>query len=152
MFHAPSDASGITGMRGEYIRVTPSWRGGKARYDTVFVNTDPELVGLQGLEVACVMTFFSFVHEEKMYQSALIHWFSRVGTEPDGDTGLWVVEPEFNNDGCPHLAIIHVDSIYRCAHLIPVYSSARTIHPSLTMHDSLDIFRQFYVNKFVDYQ
>jgi hypothetical protein len=112
---------------------------------------DPELVGLRGLEVARVMTFFSFMHGEKMYQSALIHWFSRVGTELDGDMGLWVVKPEFNNDGRRHLAIIHVDSIYRCTHLIPVYHSARTIHPSLMMHDSLDIFRQFYVNKFVDY-
>src|ERR1700694_1794737 len=31
------------------------------------------------VEVARVLTFFSFRHEEKVYQCALIHWFSRVG-------------------------------------------------------------------------
>jgi hypothetical protein len=152
VFCTPSDASGITGMRHEYIQATPSWRGGRARYDTIFINMGPEIaIGLWGLEVARVMAFFSFVHEGRKYQSALIHWFSRVGAELDENTGLWVVKPDFNNDGHPHLAIIHINTIYCGAHLIPVYCSARTIHRSLTMHDSLDVFRQFYVNKFIDY-
>src|SRR6202034_801064 len=34
-FRAPSDISGITGMRREHIRAMPSWRNGPARYDTV---------------------------------------------------------------------------------------------------------------------
>jgi len=48
------------------------------------------------------------VHEEKPYQRALVHWFSGVVTEPDEDTGLWEVKPEFN-DNEPDLTIVHVD-------------------------------------------
>ena len=36
-FHAPSDISGIAGMRREHIRAMPSWRNGPARYDTVLI-------------------------------------------------------------------------------------------------------------------
>ena len=150
-FRAPSDICGINGMRREYIRATPSWRHEAARYDCIFVNSVPKFQGMSGFEIARVLTFFSVVHDELEYQCALIHWFSRVGTGPDENTGLWVVEPEFGNDEKPHLAIIHVDTIYRAAHLLPVYRTDSYISRSLTMHDTLDTFQQFYVNKFVDY-
>jgi hypothetical protein len=103
-----------------------------------------------GLEVARVLTFFSIIHEQKPYECALVHWFSCVGNEPDEDMGLWIVSLESNDDGQPNLAIVHVDTIYRAAHLIPVYES-QYIRRSLTMHNTLDVFKQFYVNKFVDY-
>jgi hypothetical protein len=71
--------------------------------------------------VASALAFFSFIFDNLEYQCALIHWFSRVGLEPDQDTGMSMVESEFDADENPHLAIIHVDSIYRTAHLIPAY-------------------------------
>ncbi|KAH9988482.1 hypothetical protein BJV77DRAFT_1061409 [Russula vinacea] len=40
-FHAPSDISGVGGMRCECIRAVESWRKGPGHYDTVFVNVDP---------------------------------------------------------------------------------------------------------------
>ncbi len=150
-FRAPSDISGVNSLRREYIRATPSWRNGAARYDCVFLNTDPEIEGMRGLEVARVLAFFSFVFSDEEYQCALIHWFCRVDSEPDQDTGMWIVEPEFNIDEQPLIAIVHVDSIYRAAHLIPVYQTNRYISRSLSMHDTLDTFKQFYVNKFVDH-
>jgi len=150
-FRAPSDLSGIGCMCREYIQATPSWRNSRPRYDTVFINFDPSQEGMRGLEVARVLTFFSFTHEGKPYQCALVHWFSRVRNEPDEDMGLWVLKPDFNDDGKPDLAIVHVDTIYRAAHLIPVYSS-QYLRRSLTMHDTLDVFNEFYANKFVDYQ
>jgi hypothetical protein len=153
-FRAPSDISGIAGMHREYIRATPSWRHGPARYDCMFVNSaddsDTESEATNHLEIARVMAFFSFVHEEEEYQCALVHWFSRPDTEPDENTGLWVVEPDFDDDK-PHLAIIHVDSIYRAAHILPVYQTNQFTSRSLTMHDTLDTFKRFYVNRFVDY-
>jgi len=106
---------------------------------------------MRGLEVARVLAFFSFVFSDEEYQCALIHWFCRVDSEPDQDTGMWIVEPEFNIDEQPLIAIVHVDSIYRAAHLIPVYQTNRYISRSLSMHDTLDTFKQFYVNKFVDH-
>jgi len=150
-FRAPSDISSINGMRREYIRATPSWRHEAARYDCVFVNSLPAFEGMRGLEIARVLAFFSVTHDELEYECALIHWFSRLGTGPDENTGLWVVEPDFGDDGNPFLDIIHIDSIYRAAHLLPVYRTNQYISRSLTMHDTLDTFKQFYVNKFVDY-
>jgi hypothetical protein len=150
-FRAPSDISGITGMHREYIRATPSWRLGPARYDCIYVNSADESESMHGLEIARVMAFFSVVHGEEEYQCALIHWFSRPGTGPDENTGLWVVEPDFDDDGNPFLDIVHVDSIYRAAHLLPVYKTTEYTLRTLTMHDTLDTFKRFYVNKFVDY-
>jgi hypothetical protein len=150
-FRAPSDISGVNGMRREYIRATPSWRNGAPRYDCVFLNTNPEMEGMCGLDVARVLTFFSLSFHDEEYQCALIHWFSRIGLEPDQDTGMWVVEPEFDDNKNAHVAIIHIDSIYRAAHLIPAYRTNRYLCRSLTMHDTLDTFKEFYVNKFVDH-
>jgi hypothetical protein len=150
-FRAPSDLSGIGCMRREYIRATPSWRRGSPRYDPVFINSDPFQEGMRGLDVARILAFFSFTHEGKLYPCALVRWFSRVGDEPDEDMGLWTVKKEFDHEGNPELSIVHIDTICRAAHLIPVYPSSQFIRRSLTMHDTLDVFEEFFVNKFVDY-
>lgn len=150
-FRAPSDPSGPRSMRREYIRATPSWRNGHARYDCIFVNVRPELEGMRGLEVARVFLFFSMAHGDTYYPCALVQWFSTVGGEPDDATGLWMVEPGFHEDEQPYLSIIHLDSIYRAAHLMPAYRTSDFVKPSLTMHDTLDEFKLFYVNKFVDH-
>ena len=149
-FWAPSDPSGPRGMRREYIRATPTWQNGDPRYDCIFVNMRPELLGMRGLEVGRVFLFFSFTHGATIYPCALIQWFSVIGDEPEQDTGLWMVEPDVHEDGRPHLAIIHLDTILRAAHLIPVYGT-NFIERSLTMHDTLDTFKDFYVNKYVDH-
>lgn len=150
-FCAPSDISGVNGMHREFIRATPSWRQGAPRYDCIYINSAGESEGMPGLEIARVMALFAIVHDEVEYQCALIHWFSREGTKPDDVTGLWVVEPEFDGDRNPFLDIVHLDSIYRAAHLLPVFRTNQFISRSLTMHDALDTFKNFYVNKFVDH-
>ena len=113
-FCAPSDLSGLQCMHREIIRATPSWRNGQSCYDTVFINSDPSEEGICGVEVSRVLVFCTFCHEEKIYQCALIHWFSRVVDGPDEDTGLWAVKPDFDDDGKPDLAIIHIDTIILC--------------------------------------
>ena len=140
-------------MRREHIRAT-SWRKGQARYDTVLVNSNPEVGGVHasGFEVARVFLFFSFQHEDKEYPCALIRWYSHVGFEPDEDTGLWMVEPDTDDFGDPHLAIIHVDSIYRAVHLLPAHQNSTFVERTVTMHSSLDIFQLFYINRFADHQ
>jgi len=62
--------------------------------------------------------------------------------EPDQDTGMWIVEPEFNANKNPHIEIVHIDSMYCAAHLIPVYQTNQYISWSLTMHNTLDTFTQ----------
>ena len=150
-FRAPSDISGITGMRREHIRAMPSWRNGPARYDTVLINSNPDVEGIYGFEVARVLLFFAFRHQERHYPCALVHWFSFMGVQPDEDTGFSTVEPDFTDDGSPCLAIVHIDSIYRAVHLLAAHQDAQFIDRSFTMHTTLDKFKSFYVNKYADH-
>lgn len=106
---------------------------------------------MRGLFVARVFLFFSFVHMGSLYSCALVQWFSTIGDEPNDETGLWMVEPDVREDGRPLLAVIHLDCVLRAAHLTPVYSTSNFVSRSLTMHDTLDKFKVFYVNKYADH-
>ena len=150
-FYAPSDISGVSGMRREFIRATPSWRNGPARYDCVIVNTKPDADSACGFEIARVFLFFSFLHGDQEYSCAFVQWYSFVGTERDEDTGYWMVEPDIRDDGTPHVAIIHIDCIVRAAHLMPVTRTACFVDQEVTMHTSLNKYNVFYVNRFVDH-
>lgn len=59
-------------MHHECICTVESWQKGPGCYDTIFVNTDPSMDGMQGLKVACVCLFFSFSHENVEYPCALV--------------------------------------------------------------------------------
>jgi hypothetical protein len=149
-FHAPSDISGIGGMRRERIRAVKSWRKGPGRYDTIFVNADSSIEGMRGLEIARVRLFFSLPHDGVEYPCALVHWFSCVGDLPDDHTGMWVVEPDTLDDGKASMSIIHLDSIVRASHLLPVFGQGR-VSRTLQFTDTLDTFTRFYVNKYIDH-
>ncbi|KAG2133730.1 hypothetical protein DEU56DRAFT_757071 [Suillus clintonianus] len=131
-FIAPSDPSGITGMRREHIRVVPSWRKGPARFDCAFVNTDDRHDGIH------------------TYPCALVQWFHRIAEERDELTGMWMVAPSFNEDGSRDLSVIHIDSIIHGAHLLPIFGT-QLIPRGLRFYDSLDVYRGFYVNHFIDH-
>jgi hypothetical protein len=153
VFYAPSDLSGLGGLRHERIRSTPSWYGGAPRRDCVFVgNTDrPDAPGMRGLLVARVHLFFSFVHDGTKYPCALVHWFSVVGEEPCNETTMWIVEPDFRR-GKPCLEVIHLDTVLRGAHLIGVSGTHFLPKDSnFTFDKSLDAFSSFYVNKYADH-
>jgi hypothetical protein len=147
-FYAPSDLSGVGGMRFERIHATSKFRG-ESRYDCVFVETDSAAQGMQGLDVARVYQFFSFTYEEVLYPCALIRWYMRVGDGPDEDTGMWAVEPQYSPDGLPYYSVIHLDTIIRAAHLLGVCDSD-FIPVGVPPSASLDIFLSYYVNKFID--
>ena len=154
VFYAPSDLSGLGGLCHEWIRLTQSWYGGPPCRDCVFVeNTDlPDAPGMEGLLLARVLLFFSFDHEGgTKYPCALVHWFSIVGEGPCSETGMWIVEPDFKGSK-PVLEVIHLDTILRGAHLIGV--SGTGLLPNdldFTFDKSLDAFKSFYVNKYVDH-
>lgn len=149
-FFSPSDISGVGGMRSERICAVDSWRKGPPWHDCVFVETDPDSSGMCGLDIAHVQLFFSFIHNNIKYPCALIHWFSRISGSADSSTGMWVVEPDLTNDGRPIVAIIHLDTIIRAAHLLPVFKEG-FVSKNLSFTDTLDKFQTFYVNKFVDH-
>jgi len=148
-FYAPSDLSGIGGMKREHIRSCPMWRNGHSRNDCVFVITNPDAPGMLGMDVARVLSFFSFRQNGKHFPCAVIHWFNRIGDAPDSDTGMWTVQPSFTANES-HFAVIHIDAIFRAAHLIPVYGST-PLSPLIKFHHVLDVFTLFYVNKYADH-
>ncbi|KAI6108887.1 hypothetical protein EV401DRAFT_1870824 [Pisolithus croceorrhizus] len=137
-------------MRREYIRSCHSWQNGAPRYDCVFVNTDSGLKGMYGLDIVRILAFFSFVSQSKRYPCAVVRWFDRVGDKPDTDTGMWIVRPAFTAQRRPSIGIIHVDTLYRAAHLIPLYAT-RPVSRNLKPHHSYDSFTAFYINKFIDH-
>jgi hypothetical protein len=146
-FYSPSDQSGTKGMRREIIRAVPSWRNGPPRNDCVFLNNNPNLPGMRGLDVVRVLLFLSFEFGDKTFPCALVRWYSCIGDEPDEDTGMWIVEPQSDANG---ISLVHVDCIIRAAHLIGVYGR-EFIPKDLKFYHSLDAFHTFYVNKFADH-
>ncbi|KAJ7328054.1 hypothetical protein DFH08DRAFT_916752 [Mycena albidolilacea] len=148
-FYAPSDPSGIRGMRRERIRSTPTWRKHGPRRDCVFVVENQGERGFRGMSVPRVRLLFSFTHDGIDYPCALVDWFKKVGRSPDSETGMWIVEPEMK--GCVRLTtIVHIDTLLRGAHLIPVYGSGY-ISTGFRYTYSLDAFKSFHVNKYIDH-
>ncbi|KAG1752172.1 hypothetical protein EDB19DRAFT_1903559 [Suillus lakei] len=150
MFYAPSDRSGIGGMRQEHIRACPIWRNKAPWYDCMFINMDAGVEGMGGMEVAHIMCFSSFTFEGILYPCAVVHWFDKASDGPDKDMGMWIVKPSFDTDNSLFVGIIHIDSIYCTAHLVPIYGT-QFISRNLKHYDSYDAFQAFYVNKFADH-
>ena len=146
-FFAPSDPSGIHGMRHERIRSTPCWRGSEPRYDCAFVVEDEEKSGMSGMAVVRVRLFFSVEYEGVHYLCALVEWFKRMGRDPL--TGMWIVRPDCTR-GSRDRSVIHLDSFLCGAHLIPVYGNLR-LPLDFKHYYSLDVFKAYYVNKYIDH-
>jgi hypothetical protein len=147
-FYSPSDLSGSGGLRREQIRSTPNFFG-HPRRDTVFVVTDDSQAGMEGMEIGRVLLFFSFEYRRKTFPCALINWFVHTdGRDPD--TQMWTVKPEFDRRGEPTLEVIHLDSIARAAHLLPVYGQSR-VPEDFDYHTALDSFNSFFVNHYIDH-
>ncbi|KAJ7577184.1 hypothetical protein C8J56DRAFT_1007251 [Mycena floridula] len=117
-FYAPSDTCGSGGMYRERIRAT-------SQRDTVLVVTDKSEPGMLGMHVA---------HE---IPCALINWFI-TSEEPDEDTGMWVVKPEYQGSSRT-IQVIHLDSI------------ARFLPMDFSYDLALDSFKCFFANKYVDH-
>ena len=154
VFCAPSDPSGIGGLHRETIRCTLRWQTGDIvahRCDCVVMNTGSDEPGMKGSNIARVHLFFSFEVEDQSFSCALIHEFCRSFDEPDPDNGMWIVEPDLDRDGYRVMSVVHVDSIIRAAHLLPVFRGDITVPREINFSHTLDIFTAFYVNKYIDY-
>ena len=153
IFCAPSNPSTAAGMFQETIRATPSWNRGEIpgpRFDCIFVsNGESSEFSMSGLLVARVFCFFSFMINGELHQCALVHWFSIFGNHPDPDNGMWVVTPDYFGSA-PSMLVIHIDSIFRAAHLLPIFDE-NLLPRTLNYTKTLDSFKGFYVNKYIDY-
>ena len=156
-FHAPSDLSSIGGMKCKHIHAVKHCRNGPGHYDMMLVNIahdddDPSSVWeLHGLEVAWAHLFFLFTLDGVKYPCTLVHWFSCTGDVSSDATGMYTVEPEHSHNGQPVMSIIHLDVVFRVAHLLPVFYK----YPALSKHQrykyTLDLFSTFYLNCYIDH-
>jgi hypothetical protein len=64
---------------------------------------------------------------------------------------MWIVEPDVNRAGTRLMEVIHLDTLLRSAHLIGV-SGEDCLPRRFRHYDTLDSFKQFYVNKYADHQ
>ena len=156
VFFSPSDPCGIRGFRQEQIQATWAWRGGSPRQDTVLVNTGEggnTQLPLSGYVVARLLIFFSFTYDGRGFPAALVQWYalSDDSGRRDDATGMWLVEREYRDDGKPHLAVVHVETIFRAVHLLPYFGNER-VKRGITWDTSLNAYGMFYVNRFADHQ
>ncbi|KAL4079039.1 hypothetical protein J3A83DRAFT_1010329 [Scleroderma citrinum] len=100
------------------------------------------------LHASCV--FFSFKYLGTEYPCTVVHWFDHVGDGPDEATGMWIVHPGYQAHNIKNIAVIHINTIYCTAHLIPIYSAHNINSRDIRPHNSYDTFHSFYVNKFAD--
>lgn len=150
-YYAPSDLCGVGGMHREHIRSNPAWHNRMNRRDTVFVSLDESQPGMQGMLVARVLLFFSYFDSylDTDIPCALVNWFTRHGDKPDEATGMWMVQPEYHG-GTRTLQVIHLDSIARGAHLLPVYGTG-FLPEDFDYVFSLDAFKCYFVNHYIDH-
>jgi hypothetical protein len=145
VIYSPSDPSGKKGMRQEFIRAVQCWRGGRSRYDCIFVNTEDD-----PLTVARACLFFQFAYRDIIYSCALLHWFMKPESELNELNGMWVVEPRLNPDGTRVSSIVNINALICAAHLLPVFDN-KAVPRDLNCEETLDYFTIFYINRYVDH-
>ena len=101
------------------------------------------------------MPLFSFTLNGSVHQCAAVQWYRRVDDEPDEDTGMWIVEPAYVRQGArrkkvPLFSVIALDTVVRAAHLVGAYVDLE-VSEEMEKGQSLDTFKQFYVNKYIDH-
>jgi hypothetical protein len=153
-FRAPSNSSGIEGYYRETIRSTSRWQTSgitAPRWDPVLLTTGSDTTGVRGLEVARVHLLFSFMLKEELFECALVHEYCKSFTDPDPDNGLWIFEPDYSDGGFRIMSVVHLDSIVRAAHLLPVFKDNTPMPREINFSHTLDVFSAFYLNKYIDY-
>ena len=130
------------------------WRNEGPQKDCIFITTNlgnQESTGMQAFDIAYIHGFFSFTDTSEIhYPCAVVCWFDKVDDLPDEDTGMWIIQPSYLHNHFPNFAVIHIDSIYYAAHLIPIYCTSY-ISQHIKLCNSYNAFCAFYVNKYVDH-
>jgi hypothetical protein len=152
IFSAPGNQCGPGGMFHEVVQAVSCWGMGEIpgpRYDCVYVTMrGTPGIGMHDLQVARVYLFFSFRYGSETHACVLVHWYKLWHDEPDHDNGMHIMQPE-STSGQRNMSVISVDSIVCAAHLLPIFNNSHLDH-SFNYTQSLDIFKVFYVNHFID--
>ena len=143
-FYAPSNLSGSGGLWCEWIWSAPNFFG-HLHHNTAFIVINDSQPGMEGMEIGCVLPFFSFEYRCKNISCVLINWFVH-GDGCDPDTEMWTVRQGFDHHGEPTLEVIHLDSIAWVAHLLPIYGQC--IPEDFDYHTMLDTYSLLFVNHY----
>ena len=63
---------------------------------------------------------------------------------------MWVVKPEEDRHGRRLTSVVHLDTVLRGAHLIPIFGTGFLPH-NFRHNWSLDFFKAYFVNKYADH-
>ena len=105
--------------------------------------------GMASMEVARAILFISFTYYGQRFPCALVEWFT-TRRRRCSRTGMWIVDRDYERDGSPSAELIHLDSVIRGAHLIPVFGEG-FVSTDLRYQDSLDTYDTFFVNQYADH-
>ena len=120
------------------------------QHDCVLVAMNTTSPGFSSTQVACIHLLLLITHLDMVIPCALMDWFILEGNKPDPTTGMWVVKPEYTQNNWHFSSIIHLNSVLRGIHLLPVHKKCMVIQAH-SHSRSLDIYRRFYMNKYIDY-
>lgn len=104
---------------------------------------------MASLEAARAVLFLSFTYNKQKFPAVLVEWFT-TRPEPCPRTGMSIVDRDYERDGSRSMELIHLDSVIRGAHLIPVFGEG-FVSTDLTFQNSLDTYDTFYVNQYADH-
>ena len=80
-----------------------------------------------------------------------MHWFSHSIDMPNEVTGMYTVKPDHLPNGQPVTAVVHLNTVFRVAHLLPIFSNHWALSKHQHHEQMLDLFSEFYVNKYIDH-
>jgi hypothetical protein len=152
-YYLPSDTLGQVGVYREWICATPSqsWSMSMVpRHNCVLVATDTKAPSFLSMQVTHVHLLLSVTHHNTVIPCALINWFISDGKGPDPVTGMWIMKPQYTVNNWHSFSLIHLNSVLRGIHLLPVHKK-RPVVETHSFSRSLDNYRRFYVNKYIDY-
>jgi hypothetical protein len=103
--------------------------------------------------IARVLLFFRY-HDQYSGDDvpcALVNWFVPPNRRwaRHADTGMWVVKPELVR-GKPPLEVIHLETIARGAHLLPVFGEG-FLPENFDYTSALNAFDFYFVNQYADH-
>jgi len=149
-------------MRKERIRAVSRWRGGHPRFDAVLLrpnsvseSTPNDEPTINSFSIARARLFFSFDYNHASYECALVQDYQVVNPSLDEITGMAIVKRAMRRS-LPRARVVPLNDILRAVHLIPVFSQLGNKKiPKKYKHeftlDDHQLFKQFYVNRFVDH-
>lgn len=79
---------------------------------------------------------------------AYVYWFTEIQRVPERDLNMYKVRYEREPDGLRIGAVVKLSRLSRLVQMIPVYGAQ--VNPDLTSENSMDVWRDYYLNSFMD--